>query len=85
VYKYAHASTNFGSIEIAFSVIVRGASREQAIERLVHALRAFDIQGVKHNIPAVVAILESDAFGHGNVHTGIVDEVLGRAQPKGRR
>jgi acetyl-CoA carboxylase biotin carboxylase subunit len=66
-------------------VIVRGASREQAIERLVHALRAFDIQGVKHNIPAVVAILESDAFGHGNVHTGIVDEVLGRAQPKGRR
>jgi acetyl-CoA carboxylase biotin carboxylase subunit len=66
-------------------VIVKGASREQAIERLVHALRAFDIQGVKHNIPAVVAILESDAFGHGNVHTGIVDEVLGRAQPKGRR
>lgn len=57
-------------------VIVKGATREHAIEGLVQALRAFDIQGVKHNIPAVLAILQSDAFGSGNVHTGIVDEVL---------
>ncbi|MGH8663450.1 MAG: acetyl-CoA carboxylase biotin carboxylase subunit, partial [Burkholderiales bacterium] len=30
-------------------VIVKSASRSQAIERLVQALQAFDIQGVKHN------------------------------------
>ncbi len=64
-------------------VIVKAASRSQAIERLVQALQAFDIQGVKHNIPAVVAILKSDAFGSGNVHTGIVNEVLARPKAKG--
>jgi acetyl-CoA carboxylase biotin carboxylase subunit len=64
-------------------VIVRGVSREQAIERLVEALRAFDIQGLKHNIPAVVAILQSDAFREGRVHTGIVQEVLARPKAKG--
>ncbi len=64
-------------------VIVKGGSRERAIEQLVQALRAFDIQGVKHNIPAVIAILQSDAFMSGNVHTGIVGEVLARPKAKG--
>jgi acetyl-CoA carboxylase biotin carboxylase subunit len=64
-------------------VIVKGKDRGQAIERLVEALQAFDIQGLKHNIPAVVAILKSDVFASGAVHTGIVSEVLGRAKAKG--
>jgi acetyl-CoA carboxylase, biotin carboxylase subunit len=64
-------------------VIVKGANREQAIEHLVDALQAFDIQGLKHNIPAVVAILRSDAFREGRVHTGIVSEVLARPKAKG--
>jgi acetyl-CoA carboxylase biotin carboxylase subunit len=63
-------------------VICRGSSREQAIQRLVEALKNFDIQGVKHNIPAVIAILRSDAFGNGDVHTGIVNEVLAKAKAK---
>ena len=63
-------------------VIVKGATRDQAIERLRHALAAFDIQGLKHNIPAVLAILESDPFAAGDVHTGIVDEVLKRPKAK---
>jgi acetyl-CoA carboxylase biotin carboxylase subunit len=57
-------------------VIVKAATRDKAIEQLVQALQAFDIQGVKHNIPAVVAILQSDAFAAGEVHTGIVEQVL---------
>jgi acetyl-CoA carboxylase, biotin carboxylase subunit len=64
-------------------VIVKGATRSQAIERLTRALQAFDIQGVKHNIPAVLAILASDAFATGDVHTGIVDQVLARPKAKG--
>ncbi|MGH8636426.1 MAG: biotin carboxylase, partial [Burkholderiales bacterium] len=64
-------------------VIVKAASRSQAIERLVQALQAFDIQGVKHNIPAVIAILNSAAFGAGDVHTGIVSQVLARPKAKG--
>jgi acetyl-CoA carboxylase biotin carboxylase subunit len=59
-------------------VIVHAATRERAIDRLVEALAAFDIQGVKHNIPAVLAILRSEPFRAGEVHTGLIPEVLGR-------
>jgi len=59
-------------------VIVKAPTRERAIDQLVDALNAFDIQGLKHNIPAVVAILKSEAFRNGEVHTGIVSEVLAR-------
>ncbi|RPI43106.1 MAG: ATP-grasp domain-containing protein [Betaproteobacteria bacterium] len=63
-------------------VIVKAPTRERAIDRLVEALQAFDIQGLKHNIPAVIAILNSDAFRSGDVHTGLVPEVLARAKVK---
>jgi acetyl-CoA carboxylase, biotin carboxylase subunit len=63
-------------------VIVKGATRDVAIAQLRLALQAFDIQGLKHNIPAVLAILDSDPFASGDVHTGIVDQVLGRPKAK---
>jgi acetyl-CoA carboxylase biotin carboxylase subunit len=59
-------------------VIVHAPAREQAIEKLIEALAAFDIQGLKHNIPAVLAVLRSDAFREGRVHTGLIAEVLGK-------
>ncbi len=59
-------------------VIVHAASREVAIERLVQALEAFDIKGPKTNIPAVLAILRSGQFRSGQVHTGLMPEVLGK-------
>jgi len=59
-------------------VIVHADSREQAIDRLVDALEAFEIQGIKHNIPAVLAVLRSEAFRAGRVHTGLIPEVLGK-------
>jgi acetyl-CoA carboxylase biotin carboxylase subunit len=64
-------------------VIVKAPSREQVINRLIEALQAFAIQGVKNNIPAVVTILKSDAFASGAVHTGIVTEVLAQLKAKG--
>ena len=57
-------------------VIVRADTREQAIDRLVGALEAFEIQGPKNNIPAVLAILRSEPFRAGRVHTGLIAEVL---------
>ncbi|HET9403193.1 MAG TPA: biotin carboxylase N-terminal domain-containing protein [Burkholderiales bacterium] len=57
-------------------VIVRADTRERAIDRLIEALAAFDIQGIKHNIPAVLAVLRSEAFRAGRVHTGLIPEVL---------
>ena len=59
-------------------VIVHAPTREQAIEKLAPALAAFDIQGVKHNIPAVLAVLHSDAFREGRLHTGLISELAAR-------
>ena len=63
-------------------VIVKAPTRERAIEQLIAALKAFDIAGVKHNIPAVLAILDADAFRSGDVHTGLVSEVITRTKAK---
>ena len=57
-------------------VIVRADTRERAVDGLIDALAAFEIQGIKHNIPAVLAVLRSEAFRAGRVHTGLIPEVL---------
>ena len=59
-------------------VIARGATRHEAIDRLVEALGAFRIEGIKHNIPALCAILASEEFREGRVHTGLAAEVVAR-------
>ena len=59
-------------------VIVHAGTRDQAIEQLTVALEAFEIQGIKHNIPAVLAVLRSEPFRAGRVHTGLISEVLGK-------
>ena len=57
-------------------VIVHEGTREAAIDKLVTALEAFEIQGLKHNIPAVIAVLKSEQFRAGAVHTGLIPEVM---------
>ena len=60
-------------------VIAHGATREEAIERLIAALGEFRIAGLKHNIPALVRILDSEEFRSGEVHTGLAADVVRRA------
>jgi acetyl-CoA carboxylase biotin carboxylase subunit len=62
-------------------VIVHADTRSHAIDRLAEALEAFEIQGPKNNIPAVIAVLRSDAFRSGDVHTGIIAQVLAKKNP----
>ncbi len=57
-------------------VIVRGGTREKAIDDLIEALGAFEVRGVKSNIPALVTILGSDQFRAGAVHTGLIGELI---------
>ena len=57
-------------------VIVHAATRSEAIERLMKALRAFRIEGVKNNIPALLEILDSQKFRAGDVHTGLLADVM---------
>jgi acetyl-CoA carboxylase biotin carboxylase subunit len=60
-------------------VIARAETRAAAIERLIAALQVFRIEGVKHNVPALVAILGSEEFRDGRVHTGLAAQIVGRA------
>ena len=57
-------------------VIVHSTTREAAIDKLIGGLEAFEIQGLKHNIPAMITILRSEQFRAGNVHTGLIPEVM---------
>jgi acetyl-CoA carboxylase biotin carboxylase subunit len=57
-------------------VIAHGPTRGAAIDTLQDALSAFAIRGVSHNIPALQRALSSDAFRNGQVHTGMLSEVM---------
>lgn len=57
-------------------VIVKRATRDKAIDDLIEALGAFEVRGVKSNIPALVTILGSDQFRAGAVHTGLIGEII---------
>jgi acetyl-CoA carboxylase biotin carboxylase subunit len=59
-------------------VIALDATREGAIDRLIAALQMFRIDGIKHNVSALIAILGSEEFREGRVHTGLAMEVVAR-------
>jgi 3-methylcrotonyl-CoA carboxylase alpha subunit len=54
-------------------VIATAESRELAIDRLVAALRAFQIRGVRTNIPFLIRILNLVAFRSGTIDTAFLD------------
>ena len=61
-------------------VIASGQTREQANARLQQGLEAFQIEGIKTNIPLILQILQSARFQNGEVSTDLVTHVL--SQPK---
>jgi acetyl-CoA carboxylase, biotin carboxylase subunit len=61
-------------------VIAKGPDRATAIDRLLAALEATVVEGVKTNIPFVRQVLQSAGFRRGDVHTGLGAEVLDAAR-----
>ncbi len=57
-------------------VIAHAPTREAAIDLLRDALREFDIAGVKTNLAALDQVLSSSAFRDGDVHTGLLSELI---------
>ncbi|GHU01223.1 acetyl/propionyl-CoA carboxylase subuit alpha [Betaproteobacteria bacterium] len=55
-------------------LIVHGASREQAIERMRDALNGFVIRGISSNIPFQAALMQHPRFQSGNFNTGFIAE-----------
>jgi 3-methylcrotonyl-CoA carboxylase alpha subunit len=51
-------------------VIASAETRALAIERLLAALRAFPILGIRTNVPFLIRVLDHPTFRAGRVHTG---------------
>ena len=48
----------------------------------MQALGEFAIAGLRHNIPALLQILDSEEFRRGDVHTGLAMQVVSRQKEK---
>ena len=57
-------------------LIAYGESREIANERLNNALKAYIINGIKTNIPFLIAMIQSSAFCNNNISTKFCDNNL---------
>ena len=57
-------------------VIVRGDDRQDAINKLSGALDEFTIEGIKTNIPFILAALKNESFISGDVHTGLAEQIV---------
>jgi acetyl-CoA carboxylase biotin carboxylase subunit len=56
-------------------VIAWGESRPQAISRMIDALEAFEIDGVRTNIPLHLRVLRDDAFVSGDYDTSLLQRL----------
>ncbi len=57
-------------------VIVRGDTREAAMDLMHEALGEFAVEGIKTNIPFVRGLMKYEPFRQGRVHTGLAEEYL---------
>ena len=55
-------------------VTASAESRDEAISRLVAALRDFPVLGIRTNIPFLIRVLESGEFRAARIHTRFLDE-----------
>jgi 3-methylcrotonyl-CoA carboxylase alpha subunit len=63
-------------------VIVRGETRQEAITRLVEALRQFHVLGIRTNIAYLIDILTHPEFVAGRLSTSFLDEQFKNWQPE---
>jgi acetyl-CoA carboxylase biotin carboxylase subunit len=57
---------------------VWAGTRGEAIDRMLRALREYDVGGIRTNIGFFRQILEDPEFRAGNLHTGFIDEFFAR-------
>ena len=60
---------------------VWAASRGEAIDRMIRALREYDVGGIRTNIGFFRQILEDPEFRAGRLHTGFIEEFFRRRPP----
>jgi acetyl-CoA carboxylase biotin carboxylase subunit len=61
---------------------VWASSRDEAIARMVRALREYDVGGIRTNIGFFRQILEDPDFAAAQLHTGFIEEFFKRHSPR---
>ena len=57
-------------------IVGTGSTREQAIGRTLIAIQAFEVQWVETNKELLQAVLGSEAFILGRLHTGLIRDLV---------
>ncbi len=55
-------------------LVTRGRNRDEAVERMIHALDAYYIRGISHNIPFLSAVMENPRLREGRLSTDFIAE-----------
>jgi acetyl/propionyl-CoA carboxylase alpha subunit len=55
-------------------LIVHGATRDEVVRRMVTALRAYEILGIRHNVPFLIALLTRPEVARHDTHTRFIEE-----------
>jgi acetyl-CoA carboxylase, biotin carboxylase subunit len=63
-------------------IIVRGNTREEAIQKMVVALSECIIGGVTTNLPLLMKVLQNKDFAEGKVHTKLLDVMFDQEKKK---
>ncbi len=66
-------------------VIVSGATRAQAIDRMQRALSEYLIRGIKCNIPFIRSVLQDPVFAEGRATTHFIEEFMARSAATSRK
>ena len=60
---------------------VWAARREETTDRMIRALREYDVGGIRTNLGFFRQILEDEEFRAGHLHTGFIEEFFARHSP----
>jgi 3-methylcrotonyl-CoA carboxylase alpha subunit len=58
-------------------LIVHGATRREALDRTLVALGEYEILGIRHNLPFLIALLSRPEVTSHDTHTRFIEEHLG--------
>jgi len=64
--------------QLLATLAIWAATREEAADRMLRALREYDVGGIRTNIGFFRQIFEDPEFRAGHLHTGFIDEFLAR-------
>jgi acetyl-CoA carboxylase biotin carboxylase subunit len=55
-------------------LIVHGATREEVVQRTLAALKSYEILGIRHNVPFLIALLSQPEVARHQTHTRFIEE-----------